>query len=225
MMSVPVNDFAKANELLAKLETEQYYSCCGKSICGGCVHSFVESGNIGKCPFCNSDLDKTDEEAVEELMKRVEVNDAGSMLVLGSHYYHGGLQQDHAKALELWKRAADLGYGKAHYELGVHFHEGGNMKKAKFHFEAGAMAGLEVARFNLGCMEHDAGRTEQAVKHWIIAASAGHYAAINDLQKEFKSGNVSRELIDSTLTAYNTSCAEMRSEARDALIRLIMGNN
>jgi hypothetical protein len=28
----------------------------------------------------------------------------------------------------------------------------------------------------------------------------------------------SRDVIDSTLTAYNNSCAEMRSEARDAYI-------
>jgi TPR repeat protein len=27
------------------------------------------------------------------------------------------------------------------------------MKKAKFHFEAAAMAGNEMARYNLGCME------------------------------------------------------------------------
>jgi hypothetical protein len=35
-----------------------------------------------------------------------------------------------------------------------------------------------------------------------------------------KKSAVSRESIDSTLAAYNTSCAEMRSEARDAYIRI-----
>ena len=59
------------------------------------------------------------------------------------------------------------------------------------------------------------------MKHWIIAASAGDYCAINSLQIEFEKGRVSRELINSTLTAYNTSCAEMRSNARDAYIRTI----
>ena len=34
--SVPIFNFAAANEGLAKMGTEQYYSCCGKSICGGC---------------------------------------------------------------------------------------------------------------------------------------------------------------------------------------------
>jgi hypothetical protein len=66
---------------------------------------------------------------------------------------------------------------------------------------------------------------ERAVKHWKIAASAGCYNAMNYLLVALKRGVVSRESIDSSLTAYNTCCAEMRSEARDACIRLIMGNN
>jgi len=68
-----------ANE---KLDTVQFYSCCGKSICGGCVHSvfwrihsFEMSGNGEKCPFCISESwDKTPEEKVERLMKQVEAN-------------------------------------------------------------------------------------------------------------------------------------------------------
>jgi hypothetical protein len=33
--SVPICDFATANEDLAQVDTKQYYSCCGMSICGG----------------------------------------------------------------------------------------------------------------------------------------------------------------------------------------------
>ena len=32
----------------------------------------------------------------------------------------------------------------------------------------------------------------------------------------FENGNIDRESLNSTLTAYNTSCGEMRSQARDA---------
>jgi len=49
--SVPIYDFAEANEELANMGTETYYSCCGKSMCLGCVHSFHKSGNDEKCPF------------------------------------------------------------------------------------------------------------------------------------------------------------------------------
>jgi hypothetical protein len=38
--------------------------------------------------------------------------------------------------------------------------EGGDMKKAKFHLEAAAMAGHEVARCNLGSMENELGNIE-----------------------------------------------------------------
>ena len=89
--SVPIHDFAMANEELADISTETYYSCCGKSICVGCMHSFMQSGNNGTCAFCKSEIDKTDGERVDERLKRVEVNDAVAMYVLGNNYYHGNL--------------------------------------------------------------------------------------------------------------------------------------
>ena len=223
IMTVPIHDCAEANEELANQPMETYYSCCGKSICRGCVYSFMQSGNIGACPFCNAMTGgKTDEERVDELMIRVEANDAGAMYILGNHYYHGhlGLLQDRVRAMELWKQAAALGSSKAYYQLGCIYREGGDSKKAKFHYEAAAMAGHEGARLNLGCMEAQSGNVDRAVKHWIVAASAGEYGAMHTLTKNFEKGYVSREAIISTLTAYNTSCDEMRSEARDAVIRI-----
>ena len=71
--SVPIYDFAIANDKLVNLGTENYFPCCGKSICAGCDYSFNMSGNKDKCPFCNSDRsNKTHEEMNEEHMKRVE---------------------------------------------------------------------------------------------------------------------------------------------------------
>jgi TPR repeat protein len=130
------------------------------------------------------------------------------------------LLQDQAKAMELWKQAAELGSNDAHYHLGICYGEGGNLKKAKFYYEAAAMAGNESARFNIGITEYNLGNVEQAVKHWMIAASAGHYIAMHNLLITFKQGLVSRNSIDSTLTAYNTSSVEIRSDARDAYIQV-----
>jgi TPR repeat protein len=93
------------------------------------------------------------------------------------------------------------------------------MKKAKFHNEEGAMAGHEMARNNLGVIEYNSGNVERAVKHWTIAASAGEYLAMHHLKLCFERGHVSRESVSSTLEAYNNSCKEMRSEARDAYRR------
>jgi TPR repeat protein len=220
--SVPIYDFVKANEELANKDMDVYYPCCGKTICQGCKHSFRESGNSGKCPFCNSEGGNTDEERVEQIMKRVEANDAASICMLAHHYHLGlrGVQQDQAKAMELYGRAAELGNTKAHRGLGGIYHQRGDMKKAKFHFEVAAMAGDEVARFNIGVGEAQSGNMERAIKHFIIAASAGESRSMHNLIKLFEGGAVSRESIDSILAAYNSSCKEMRSEARDAAIQL-----
>jgi TPR repeat protein len=59
------------------------------------------------------------------------------------------------------------------------------LKKAKFHYEAAAMAGDEEARYNLGTMEAQSGNMERAVKHWTIAASAGHYDAMHNMLVAF----------------------------------------
>jgi hypothetical protein len=86
------------------------------------------------------------------------------------------------------------------------------------------MAGHETARCIVGVMEHVAGNVERAVKHFTIGASAGYHKAMHELITFFKQGHVSRESIDSTLIAYNNSCVEMRSEARDAFIRFLTGS-
>ena len=101
--SVPVHDYAIANEQLAEMDTKEYYECCGKSICRGCIHSFGMSGNVGKCPFCKANkVDKTDEKRIAEMMKRVEAQDVGAMCHLAQNYYYGGagLLQDVKKAME-----------------------------------------------------------------------------------------------------------------------------
>jgi TPR repeat protein len=91
---------------------------------------------------------------VEEIKKRVEANDPVSICLLAYCYQHGtnSFQQDYARAIELYARAAELGCIKAHSCLGDIYHEGGDLKKAKFHNKAG-MAGNELARNNLGDLE------------------------------------------------------------------------
>ena len=225
ILSVPIDDFVEG---LPGKAMEAYYPCCGKSICVGCIHSFGTSGNTEKCAFCNSVRgSKSHEEQVKDLMKRVEANDAGAICLLGSYYYHGlrGYQQDRERAKELLTRSVELGSSKAHGHLGELYEEGGDLKKAKFHREEAAMAGHETARCIIGSKEYESGNVERAVKHWMIAASAGEYKAMKAVLRCFEEGICSRDQIDSTLIAYNDSCAEMRSEARDSFIRMYMINN
>ena len=66
----------------------------------------------------------------------------------------------------------------AHHNLGDIYYEGGDLKKAKFHYEAAAMLGNEVARNNIGTIEFESENMERAAKHWKIAASAGNPKAM-----------------------------------------------
>jgi TPR repeat protein len=86
------------------------------------------------------------------------------------------------------------------------------------------MAGHDGARYSLGGLEANSGNLERAMKHWTIAASAGHYNAMHTLQFGFQQGGISRESINTTLAAYNKSCAEMRSKSRDIFIRFVGGS-
>jgi TPR repeat protein len=82
-----------------------------------------------------------------------------------------------------------------------YYHEGRDyLKKAKFHYEAAALAGQEGARFNIGMflVYIDSGNMERAVKHWIIAASSGNHHAMDALRTYLERGLVCRESIDST---------------------------
>jgi TPR repeat protein len=136
-------------------------------------------------------------------MKRVGANDAASMFLLAGFYYQGlnGLQQDHSKGMEFLTKSADLGCSLAHCKLADVYDEGGDIKKANFHYETAAMAGDEVARYNLGIIEAESGNIERAVKHWKIAASAGQFHAMHNLRIFFEHGLVDREYIDTILTA------------------------
>lgn len=56
------------------------------------------------------------------------------------------MSQDMVKALELLRRAAQLGSVEAHERLGDFYDSEGNMKKAKNHWEIAAIVGSAFAR-------------------------------------------------------------------------------
>jgi len=78
-------------------------------------------------------------------MKRVEANDPASIAILAKYYYHGilGVQQDQAKAMELYARAVKLGLINAICLLADIYHKGGDLKKARFHVEPQLWQGMK----------------------------------------------------------------------------------
>lgn len=151
--SVPVYYFAIANEELGKNDIEEYYECCGKSICRECTDSFIKSGNLESVHFVKQRMQTNLTKKKLKKLKRMEANDARAICVLGCCYHQGvgELQHDDERAIELWKQAAKLGFGQAHYWLGeIYCLEGVDLKKTKVHYEATAMAGHKVSRLYVG---------------------------------------------------------------------------
>ena len=180
------------------MRSSLHKTCRGKIICKGCVQSFCKSGNQGNCPSCQSERWNqitgyhTDEERIEELMNRIEKNDISALCEMSRIYYSGlrGVQQDRVKAMELLKKAAELGSSESHFSLGSLYNQGGDLKKAKFHYKAAALVGCEAARFHLGIMEGQSQNPERAVQHFKIAASAGEYNSMHVLLRAFNEGFV-----------------------------------
>ena len=76
---------------------------------------------------------------------------------LCTHYHleRAGFQQDHAKATELYTRAAELGCSKAHSHLADVYHQGGDLKKTRFHFEAAARQETNLQDASLESCSHN----------------------------------------------------------------------
>jgi len=202
----------------------KYQSCCGKMLCCGCVHAHTVATSDTekeKCVFCRNEAISSDEEDIERLKKRVEANDALAVVRLGSYYEYGmtGLQQDHAKALELYHKSAKLGNHLAHLSLRICYQTGGigekDTRKAIYHRQLGAMAGDVDARYDLGCDEGNAGNMDRACKHMMISANSGCDFSMKAVQEGHKSGFVTKDDYAKTIRAHGNSIDKMKSDDRD----------
>ena len=176
----PREDCPICFQLLPILNTGRgYYSCCGKTICSGCIHAVALRDDEEKCPFCRTPAPTTDEEIIERSMKRMDADDPDAIYGLGCVYSEGklGLRQSYAKALELWHRAAELGHYGAYHNIGFAYDHGRGAQrdeeKARRYWELAAMGGDAMARYNLGALEYSKGNFDKATKHYMISAGLG----------------------------------------------------
>ena len=134
---------------------------------------------LGICAFCRELPASSDEETIERYKKLMEMGNAEAYHQLGAHYAGGelGLPQDLTKAMELWRKAGELGCAGGNSHLGESYRLGRgvdiNIKKAYHYYELAAMGGDVTARHNLGVLEKRAGNEQRAYKHYMIAAKAG----------------------------------------------------
>ena len=216
---------------------QTYMACCGKVICSGCIYTVqsraYEAGRSEEdeiCPFCRTPAPSTDEECIKQFKKRMEMNDANAILSQGGHYFNGlyGLPQNHAKALELWHRAAKLGNADANYNIGNAYYNGTaverDMKKAIYYTELAAMGGDVNARCNLGGAEGNKGNMERALKHFMIAVRSGCADSLEYIKRLYSKGHATKDDYTNALRSYQAYVDEIKSDQRDKAAAFIDRN-
>ena len=194
--------------------------CCSTWICIGCDYvnqeREIEARLTQKCPFCRTDLPDTQEEFIEQLMKRIEANDPAAIRHLGLKRYHEG---DYTAAFEYLTRAATLGDVQAHYRLSCLYREGEgvekDMKKELQHLTEAAIGGHPEARHRLGFTDWKNGRHNRAVKHWIIAAKLGYDVSVENLKTLYEAGLVSKEDFGTALRGHKVAIDATKSPQRE----------
>ena len=176
-----------------------YQSCCGKTLCGGCIHADQIENNRTNCPFCKAPAHTSDWEAIESLKERAEGDDAWAIYNSGCYYYDGGMgwPQDKEKSIKLWLQAGELGCAEAYYNLANSYFSGEgaekDLKKAKYYFELAAMGGHVKARYNLGYIEYNAGNMGRALKHYMISACAGDGISLKEIRICYVRGHATKD--------------------------------
>jgi len=205
----------------------RYFECCGKVICSGCIHAplYDDQGNEvdnKKCPFCRTLFPSSREEINQRYKKRMDAGDAIAIHDTGCWYKDGeyGFPQDHTKALELWHRAAELGYAGAYCSIGYAYYNGNGVevdkKRAKHYLELAAMKGDSIARNNLGNMERrEYNNQERALKHYIVAVRGGHSDSLNEIKWLYSNGYATKEDYTKALKSYQAYLGEIKSVQRN----------
>jgi hypothetical protein len=195
-------------------------SCCCKWICRGCAHAddlrMEEQGLEHTCPYCREIVPETNEEADQNVMKRVKANDPAALRLKGVKCY---IEGDFEGAFEYYTKAAVLGDIEAHFSLSLMYEKGlgveTDLKKEIHHAEEAAIGGHPKARHNLAQIEGSSGRHERAAKHLIIAAKLGDDEALDKVKQGYAQGFVSKEDNEAALRGHQAAVDATKSSQRD----------
>ena len=151
----------------------------------------------------------------------MEARDAEAIFTLGCIYSKGlhGMPQNHTKALELWRRAGELGHADSYCKVGCAYALGDgaeiDKKKARHYYELAAMGGDADARHNLGNAEGRKGNMDRALKHFMIAVRNGYTGSMDAMRKLYSHGTVTKEDYTKALHSYQEYLGEIKSDQRD----------
>jgi len=194
-------------------------------ICTGCMCAPVydHEGNVAvkTCLFCRTLPNKSDEETIKRYEKRIELNDAQAMRIIGCDYAEGrmGLPRDYAKALKLYHKAAELCDADAYNNIASCYMLGRGVevdeKKAIHYWELAAMGGSVDSRHNFGVTEENKGNWDRAVKHYMIAVKDGGSNSLKNIKIMYEEGHATKDVYDEALKCYQAYVDEIKSDQRD----------
>ena len=206
----------------------RYQSCCGQTICGGCMfvveHPRMASRSPVPCPSCKTLRSENEKDIVKGLMRRADdEKDVVAMTFLGTKFAEGSVvPQNLHKAIEIWEEAAGLGGILACNTLGNIYKPGSpydvenkDWKKACRYYEKAAKGNHDVARYNLGVLENNHGSKVKAMKHFLIGAASGNDDSLTLVKQGVADGRVTKEEFADTLRAFNESKKLMNNSQRD----------
>ena len=122
-------------------------------------------------------------EAVALLEAAAEKRHPDALTLLADMHVQGTciVNKDFARAMELYKLAAELGDVQAHRQLGLIYNSDvlmpADYKLSSEHFEKAAEQGDPVAHYHLGLRSHDAHQFLRAEDHFKEAGKKGHAEA------------------------------------------------
>jgi len=201
-----------------------FKTCCGKSICDGCIykHWMNETKNgipnhKQICAFCRQPDPNNDIKAYKKLMKK---NNPDAFILMGNRYKQGeGVIQSDTKALEMIIHAAELGKAEAYALIARHYDRGTAVEqdesKCQAFYEISAKKGCVQAHRWVALFHAMNGNTQNSMKHLNVAACAGDQVAMDGLMEAYKAGGIAKEDLTQTLRASQTSKNEMKSKDRD----------
>ena len=207
----------------------KFQLCCKQTLCMGCVHAQIKeerkSGKrreeIGACAFCGAPALISDDESNKALKTLAERNNVNAMNMIATYYIQGrkGFPKDANKAIEMYLKAAKLGYPGAYHNLGNIFYAGDgverDVKKARHYYELGTIQGSFISRHNLASFDWKDGHHERASKHFLINAKAGFELSLNAVKKCFENGFVTKDQYAEVLRAYQKKQEDSKSAMRE----------
>jgi len=204
------------------------FSCCGKTICGGCdmKHQMESEEGTATCAFCREPIIESDEEILAQTRKRVELKDPQALCNMGGDYGSGrlGLPEDQIKCIDFLRQSADLGCLGALFQLGD-LHRLGmmglekNEEEALQYWEKAAEGGCVVSGHYIASIERKNGDHVASLRHWRLSASGGLKASTGALINRFEDGLINHGDLAETLQAFYLARDEMKSEDRDQFIK------